>query len=101
MEIYNKTIQVLGGNNFITIKSTNPISNEAIYIIELAYNYIKIEYEKLAYIFNLENRILEAKYNAIEALQNDYVDLKHSNKFVDIISQYIINLEILENVKIG
>lgn len=100
MEIYNKTIKVLGGKNFITIKSTNPISNESIYIIELAYNYIKIEYDKLSYINNLENRILEAKYNAIEALQNDYQDLKSSKKFVDLISQYIINLEILDNVKI-
>lgn len=101
MESYNKTIKVLGGKNFITIKSTNPISNEAIYIIELAYNYIQIEYEKLPYIFNLDNRLLESKYNAIEALHNDYEDLNNSKKFVDIISQYIINLEILENVKIG
>ena len=100
MKTYDKTIQVLGGKNFITIKSKNPIPNEAIYIIETAYNYIKNEYEKLSYIANLENKILEAKYNAIESLQQDYEDLANSKKFVDIISQYIINLEILENVKI-
>jgi len=98
---HNRTFRVNGANNYILVKSSNPVTEEHIYIIEVAYKYIANEYEKLTYILNEDNKILEAKYNAIEALQKDLEDLPDSKKYVDIVSQYIINLEVLKDVKFG
>lgn len=77
---------------FIEIRSNEPISLESMMCIETAYLYVNSEYAKLDYIMNKENRILEAKYNAIEAMQKDCETLK-DEVGCNLICQYIINLE--------
>ena len=80
-------------NKHILIKSKEPITNEIALCIELAYMYISNEYKKLSHIMNQENRILEAKYNAIETMQSD-CETPQDERSCNIISQYIINLEL-------
>jgi hypothetical protein len=77
---------------FIEIRSNEPITKEVMMCIETAYLYVSSEYSKLDYIMNKENRILEAKYNAIEAMQQDCETL-NDKIGCDLICQYIINLE--------
>jgi hypothetical protein len=45
---------------------------------------------------NKENRVLEAKYNAIELMQSDCENTEEE-KACDVICQFIINLE-FENI---
>ena len=84
----SQKIKVL--DKFIFIESKEEITNKVIECIEIAYMIILTEYLKLDYIINKENRILEAKYNAIEVLQNEFEKEKET---IDLLSQYIINLE--------
>jgi hypothetical protein len=77
----------------IMVKSKEPITPEVLLCVEVAYMYIVTEYDKLGHIMNEENRILEAKYNAIEAMQSD-CETPTDDKACDIICQYIINLEL-------
>jgi hypothetical protein len=80
-------------NKSIVVKSKKPINEVDILCICLAYKYIIDEYNKLHYILNEENRVLEAKYYALEVLQSE-CEFKEDQEWCDIISQYIINLDI-------
>jgi hypothetical protein len=79
-------------NQKILIQSNETIKDNVIECIEVAYLAILTEYNKLNYIMNKENRILEAKYNAIGVLQQDCETLKDKDG-CDLICQYVINLE--------
>ena len=76
----------------IFIQSKEEITPLVIECIEIAYMAILTEYNKLTYILNKENRILEAKYYAIEVLQS-YEYNEFENKTIDLLCQYVINLE--------
>jgi hypothetical protein len=88
---FEKTINLM--EKIIVIKSKTPITEYDHLCICVAYKYIFDEYEKLTYIMNEENRVLEAKYNAIESIQNDS-ETKEDLEWCKDISQYIINLDV-------
>jgi hypothetical protein len=81
---------------YIVIKTNEMLSQNNMLLIETAYMFVKNEYDKLSYIMNKENRILEAKYNAIELMQTD-CESKEEEAACNVICQYIINLE-FENI---
>lgn len=87
--MYEVQIKVL--DKIIKIQSKEQIDEVTIECIEIAYMIILKEYIKLEHIMNVENRILEAKYYAIECLQNDAVN-EDESKTADLLAQYIINL---------
>jgi hypothetical protein len=81
---------------YIVIKTNEILNQNNMLLIETAFLFVKTEYDKLPYIMNKENRVLEAKYNAIELMQSD-CESKEEEKACDVICQYIINLE-FENI---
>jgi hypothetical protein len=89
--LFEEKIKVM--EKYILIKSKDPITPEVAMCVECAFVYVYTEYQKLGHIMNQENRVLEAKYNAIEALQSD-CESPADDKACETISQYIINLEI-------
>ena len=88
--MYIAEIKVL--DKTIKIVSKEQIDELTLECIEVAYMAILKEYIKLEHIMNVENRVLEAKYYAIECLQNE-AENEHESKTADLLSQYIINLD--------